>query len=109
MASTETASRASTLPVVALALAAFAALAALALAALGGSAPRIVPTAIGYVLGATVSVVFASLYRASKAKRPRSTFRENPTLDTIVTVLLVLAVLSGMGCAYFLATEIAKW
>lgn len=100
--------RASVWPVIALAFALAAAVTAVVLMQFFGLASLIGLAAAGYGLGAVVSVVFASLYRASKSARRGPTFRENPALDRIVTILLVTSVVAGIACAYFLATEVAR-
>lgn len=63
----------------------------------------------GYVLGAVVTTVVASVYRAMRnARRPDPAFRPQPWLDRLATWALVVGVLAGLLNAFFLATELAK-
>ncbi|SDS02996.1 hypothetical protein SAMN04489860_0633 [Paraoerskovia marina] len=67
-------------------------------------------TIAGYLIGAVVTVVFASLYRTGRNKaRTEREFRPQGWADKVVTVALVLGILAGLVHAFLLATEIAKW
>lgn len=70
---------------------------------------RLAAAALGYVLGALVTTVFASVYRSrGNTARLSNEFRPRPWLDHLVTGALVVGVLVGLLHAFFLATELAK-
>lgn len=72
--------------------------------------PPSVPVLVaGYVLGAVVTTVVASVYRAIRSRRrPDPRFRPQPWLDRLATSALVLGVAAGLVNAFLLATELAK-
>lgn len=65
--------------------------------------------AVGYLLGAVVTTVVASTYRAMRnQRRPDPRFRPQVWLDRLAKGALVVGVLAGLLNAFLLATELAK-
>jgi hypothetical protein len=72
--------------------------------------PRSVPVLVGgYVLGAVVTTVAASVYRAQRnQRRPDPRLRPVPGRVRLVSAALVVGVVAGLVNAFLLATELAK-
>ncbi|WP_456824090.1 hypothetical protein [Cellulomonas sp. P5_E12] len=72
-------------------------------------APSVPLLVAGYVLGAVVTTIVASVYRAMRSRRrPDPRFRPQPWLDRLATSALVIGVAAGLVNAFLLATELAK-
>jgi hypothetical protein len=79
-----------------------------ALAAMKMAHPIGVPVT-GYLLGAVVTIAFASSFRAlQNSRRSNPRFRPQPGLDRAVRLALLVGVAAGLANAFFLATELAK-
>jgi len=93
-------------------LAMLAALAAVALAVANGTNATTVSVLSligGYVFGALITTVLASVYRAlrnARLRHPR--FRVQPALDRMAVAAMSIGVAAGLANAVMLATELAK-
>lgn len=81
---------------------------ALALALLARSAGGWVYPALGYALGALGAAALLPIYRLLARSRQGRTFRRSPGLDRLALALACAAFAVGLGCAFLLATELAK-
>lgn len=100
--------RAPTWPVI-VAVVAAAASAALAVGFATALEPSIPLLAVGYALGALVTVALASTYRALRnARRRHPRFRVQRGLDRLAAATMGVGFLAGLANAVLLATELAK-
>ncbi|PFG44793.1 hypothetical protein ATJ88_3530 [Isoptericola jiangsuensis] len=75
-----------------------------------GRTSTVVYGAVGYVSGALVATALWSVQRAADSRaRQHPEFRPRPVWGQVSTVALWLGVCTGIGSAFALATELAKW
>ena len=65
---------------------------------------------VGYVFGCVIAVATASVHRALENKeKSNPQFRFEPYLGAVTRIAMIAGIVGGLLCAYFLATEVAKW